>query len=551
MSFTRQIHTGKRFISIVMIIFISAMVCHSAPYVMFKFDDLDTWSYSGFQWAIDFLKTNGAKSCAGIFAYSVEKGNQTYNDYVESLCNDTDNVEVWLHAYGGDTDPAEFQRSYAEQKATFETARNVMLDKYGYLIRTFSEHKGKVDSTTVQVFNDDPFFRTWVAPGPSGVRADAKLVRYVSLEATSANVKDYNTFVNDYNQNSDKPYLSLTGHPWGWDATDRDNFTQIFNFLKAEGCEFTTFWDYHKMVNGITDTTAPGLPTGALLTRINAQSIKLDWTASVDNESIVDGYLVFRDGNFIDITPDTTYTDDAGQTLSDNTQYQLCAINRANLKSSRTTPVSLSGMSDTTPPADIATVNDGTGVDQDYGTDLTQLSANWTASSDLESNISEYKYAIGTTAGGTDIVGWTSNSGTSVTKTGTYTVSQTYYFTVKAVNGMGFESNATNSDGLYIEDGGSILPPGNELDVRTYPNPYIPTEGSEMTFSVNSTAGGDVKIYTLSGKLVKQLQIQSGANSAGWDMQNGSGGDIVSGLYIYVLTDNAGSKKTGKIAITH
>ena len=67
------------------------------------------------------------------------------------------------------------------------------------------------------------------------------------------------------------------------------------------------------------------------------------------------------------------------------------------------------------------------------------MSANWDASADAESGISGYQYAIGTRAGGTQTVNWTSlGNVTTVTKTGlTLRVGQTYYFSVKAVNGAG------------------------------------------------------------------------------------------------------------------
>ena len=64
------------------------------------------------------------------------------------------------------------------------------------------------------------------------------------------------------------------------------------------------------------------------------------------------------------------------------------------------------------PPAPPEVKDDG-----DYTTDNTQLHATW-ISSDNESGIAEYQYAIGTSAGGTDVVGWTSTgTSTEVTRT--------------------------------------------------------------------------------------------------------------------------------------
>ena len=83
----------------------------------------------------------------------------------------------------------------------------------------------------------------------------------------------------------------------------------------------------------------------------------------------------------------------------------------------------------------------------------TQLSANWDMATDNESGIKGYQYAIGTTQGGTNVVNWTTMKNIlGVTKTGlSLTTGQTYYFSVKAINGVGLTSTtATNSNGQTV-----------------------------------------------------------------------------------------------------
>jgi hypothetical protein len=111
---------------------------------------------------------------------------------------------------------------------------------------------------------------------------------------------------------------------------------------------------------------------------------------------------------------------------------------------------------DTTPPSAPGTVRDGTGADISTTTSTTQLSANWNASTDADSGISGYQYAIGTSASGTQTVNWTSlGNVTTVTKGSlSLTVGQTYYFSVKAVNGAGLTGSATNSNGQTVVSGG-------------------------------------------------------------------------------------------------
>jgi PKD repeat protein/N-acetyl-anhydromuramyl-L-alanine amidase AmpD len=129
------------------------------------------------------------------------------------------------------------------------------------------------------------------------------------------------------------------------------------------------------------------------------------------------------------------------------------------------------------------TVSDGTGADKDTTNSLTTLSANWGASSDANSGIAKYWYAIGTTAGATNVVAWTDNLlNTSVTKTGlSLTPGQTYYFSIKSVNGAGLNS-ICNSDGITVN---SAAVAGFTMNIATI------CEGQSVQFtntSLNATS---------------------------------------------------------------
>ena len=119
----------------------------------------------------------------------------------------------------------------------------------------------------------------------------------------------------------------------------------------------------------------------------------------------------------------------SGLTLSVGQTYYFSvqAVNGAGLTGSATNSNGQTVV-DTTPPSAPATVRDGTGADISTTSSTTQLSANWDAATDAESGISGYQYAIGTSAGGTQTVNWTSlGNVTTVTKTGlTLSVGQTY-----------------------------------------------------------------------------------------------------------------------------
>jgi hypothetical protein len=116
---------------------------------------------------------------------------------------------------------------------------------------------------------------------------------------------------------------------------------------------------------------------------------------------------------------------------------------------------------DTTPPSTPVVTDDGAST-----TDLTQLHATWT-SSDAESGIVEYQYAIGTSAGGDDVVDWTSvGTATQVTKTGlNLSVGTTYHFSVKVQNGQELWSDVGTSDGIQVEE----VPPEQPSDGGGFP----------------------------------------------------------------------------------
>jgi len=106
---------------------------------------------------------------------------------------------------------------------------------------------------------------------------------------------------------------------------------------------------------------------------------------------------------------------------------------------------------DWTPPI-LSTVNDGSSSDIDTVFDNTTVSVNWQAGVDAHSDIQEYFYALGTTAGSDDAVAWTSSgTNTAVTLSNlNLTFGNKYYFCVKAVNHAGLTCNPISSDGFIV-----------------------------------------------------------------------------------------------------
>jgi hypothetical protein len=100
---------------------------------------------------------------------------------------------------------------------------------------------------------------------------------------------------------------------------------------------------------------------------------------------------------------------------------------------------------DSTPPSKPVVTDEGA-----LTANYTQLAASWT-SDDPESGI-HFQYAIGTTPGGIDVKPFTSTTQNSAVVTGLNLFpGVTYYFAVKAINGLGLTSDIGISDGIRFD----------------------------------------------------------------------------------------------------
>lgn len=108
---------------------------------------------------------------------------------------------------------------------------------------------------------------------------------------------------------------------------------------------------------------------------------------------------------------------------------------------------------DTTPPSTPIVIDDGA-----YTSDATCLHAVWSAQ-DMQSGITSYSYCAGTSSGSDDLVPWTSTTNTSATANGLCLVPGViYYFSVKAINGVGLSSTIGSSDGIEYKYQSSVWP---------------------------------------------------------------------------------------------
>ena len=182
---------------------------------------------------------------------------------------------------------------------------------------------------------------------------------------------------------------------------------------------------------------------------------------------------------------------------------------------------------DWTPPTDVALVEDGTGSDVDTVPVVNELSANWGTAVDTNSAILRYWVAVGTTSGGTDVLGWTDNGDSTDLTLGVSLVHGTmYYVSVKAENLSGLESGVVTSDGqLYY----NLTSGGGELGLeglQVYPNPA-------EDFVVVELVGGElagVEVVDLWGRALMKIR---GMNST---TMNVDLRELVPGVYLLRIT---------------
>jgi len=87
-----------------------------------------------------------------------------------------------------------------------------------------------------------------------------------------------------------------------------------------------------------------------------------------------------------------------------------------------------------------------------------------------------------------------------------------------------------------------------------YPVPFDASKGdTEIKFGVTPQAtlpsNCKIRIYTISGALVTTLEPDEGAPEAVWNLKNSEGQPVASGVYIYVIDNTEGARKTGKLMI--
>ena len=215
-----------------------------------------------------------------------------------------------------------------------------MLQKFDFILRNYSGHYFGGNGHTIKIINEDPFLKGYVFN--SKYTQDGQTIlpekrvmsqRKVNMEPQTA-IVSYDTFHNGWLKNNADTfrYVVLQGHGWGYrNDTLKNELKKVLDELKSKGVTFTHFREYDRIVKGYSkDNTPPSVPSQLKATRKGDQ-VKLSWKASVDNESGVDCYKIYRDGVCIDLSATTSYED----IISGKHNYQIRAVNNNDLVSAK------------------------------------------------------------------------------------------------------------------------------------------------------------------------------------------------------------------------
>ena len=187
---------------------------------------------------------------------------------------------------------------------------------------------------------------------------------------------------------------------------------------------------------------------------------------------------------------------------------------------------------DWTVPGDPSQLADGPAMDIDTVTTPNELAANWTSATESNSAIARYWYAIGTSPGATDLLGWTDGGDTAafVQTTPPITHGITYYVAVKAENLSGLESGTIVSDGqLYWNPISGAISSGL-TGLKVYPNPV---NAGSNGLHIELPGAFYVELVGIMGQV---LQRNIGNNQLQLNMSS-----LAAGVYLLRIQDSQGN----------
>lgn len=101
----------------------------------------------------------------------------------------------------------------------------------------------------------------------------------------------------------------------------------------------------------------------------------------------------------------------------------------------------------------------------------------------------------------------------------------------------------------FVVEIGERSPVASDLEnIIVYPNPCRLTDGNATITFKGLTADATIRILSIDGQLINETELIGQVNWT-WNVKNQANEDLSRGIYIYLITNSAGEKKIGKIAI--
>ncbi len=85
---------------------------------------------------------------------------------------------------------------------------------------------------------------------------------------------------------------------------------------------------------------------------------------------------------------------------------------------------------------------------------------------------------------------------------------------------------------------------------KEFPNAYMPSsEGHTRIIFSDLPAVCTIKIYTLTGDLVRTIVESDGDGQAAWDVRNEGNEELPSGIYLYIIKSSTEGEEKGELVI--
>ena len=192
---------------------------------------------------------------------------------------------------------------------------------------------------------------------------------------------------------------------------------------------------------------------------------------------------------------------------------------------------------DISDPVTITAINDQ-GSDIDWTSSTTTLAAVWSGFSDAYSGIEFYEYAIGTTSGGTNVIGWTDvDTATHVTNDGLdLDNGVTYFVSVRATDLVYNVSDVATTDGVTVDTIAPVISVVFE-GATTQDEDY---QGSDTTFMIGWDGSDDA-----SG--IDYYEYAVGSTPEGTDIVDWTNAGTATDVYITSLSLTEGTTYYGSV----